>query len=90
MKNVVHNVKSYCGWTLTEYSTVVYDTLTGVRHLDTISYQQTEKYKLPAARINNQFPSYKHRQVNTEIYCVMSNKFPVFPTILVCVLLFSS
>lgn len=56
MKNVVHNVKSYCGWTLAEYITVVYDTLTGVRHLDAVSYQQNEKYKLANTRITKQFP----------------------------------
>lgn len=78
MKNVVHNVKSYCGWTLAEYSTIVYDTLTGVRHLDTISYQKNEKYRLAATRISNLFPLYKHRQVNAEIYFDMSNQFQVF------------
>lgn len=61
---------------LTEYSSVVYDTLTGVRHLDTTSYQQAEKFKLPAARINNPFASYKHEQVNVRIYCATSNHFP--------------
>lgn len=68
MKNVVHNVKYYCGWMLAEYSSVVYDTLSGARHLDTLSYQQNEEYKLAAARISNQFPLYKRRQVNAEIY----------------------
>lgn len=90
MKNAVHNVKSYCGWTLAEYSIVVYDTITGVRHLDTISYQQNEKYKLTATRISNQFTLHKHRQVNTDIYFDVSSQFQVICTILVDILLLSS
>lgn len=89
MKNVVHNVKSYCGWTLAEYGTVVYDTLTRVRHLGTISRLQNRKQKLAAARMGSQFPLYEHRHVNTEIFD-MSNQFQVVCTILVLILLFSS
>lgn len=90
MKNAVCNVKSYCGWTLDEYSTVIYDTLTGVRHLGTTSYQQNEKCKLATTRINSKFPLYKHCQVNAEIYFDMLNQFQVIYTILVDILLLSS
>lgn len=89
MKNVVHNVKSYCGWTSAQYSIVVYDMVTGVWHLHTISYQQYETYKLAATRISNQFSLCKHRHAKNEIYFEMSNHFQVICTILMDIFLFS-
>jgi len=64
--------------------------LTGVRHLDTTSYQQKENYKLAVTRRSNQFSLYECRQVNAEIYFDISNKFQVTSTIVMDILLFSS